>query len=209
MTATKKHTGLNLGESHGKTNDAAEEVIFGFWIFLMSDLVLFALLFATYADMSLHGIASGPTPHDIVELKSAAIETGLLLASSFTFGMASLALKYHDSRKPLILWLGATFMLGAAFVGMELRDFHLLVSEHHAPPQLSGYLSAFYLLLGTHGLHVTAGLLWLLVMLVQIVTLGLVREVKLRIMRLALFWHMLDIVWICIFTFVYLYGALR
>ncbi len=204
-----KHTGLNLGERHGETDEAAEEVIFGFWIFLMSDLVLFAMLFATYADMSLHGIASGPAPHDIIDLKSAAIETALLLASSFTFGMASLALKHRSGRSRLCFWLAITFVLGASFVGMELRDFHLLITEHQAPPQLSGYLSSFYLLVGTHGLHVTVGLLWLVVLLVQIGTLGLVSEVKLRVMRLALFWHMLDIVWICIFTFVYLFGALQ
>ena len=204
-----RHTGLNLGERHGETDEAAEEVIFGFWIFLMSDLVLFAMLFATYADMSLHGIASGPAPHDIIDLKSAVIETALLLASSFTFGMASLALKHRSGRSRLCFWLAITFVLGASFVGMELRDFHLLITEHQAPPQLSGYLSSFYLLVGTHGLHVTVGLLWLVVLLVQIGTLGLVSEVKLRVMRLALFWHMLDIVWICIFTFVYLFGALQ
>lgn len=208
MSEERNHTGLNLGARHGEDHDAAEEVIFGFWIFLMSDLVLFALLFATYADMSLHGIAAGPAPRDIMDLRSAGIETGLLLASSFTFGMASLALKYRADRKPLMGWLGVTFLLGAAFVGMEIRDFHLLVTEHGAPPQLSGYLSSFYLLVGTHGIHVTAGLVWLVIIAIQITTLGLVQEVKLRVMRLALFWHMLDIVWICIFSFVYLFGAL-
>lgn len=207
MSKELKHTGLNLGESHGETNEAAEEVIFGFWIFLMSDLVLFAVLFATYADMSLHGIASGPAPHEVIDLKSAGIETALLLASSFTFGMASLALKYRHSRARLIMWLGVTFALGAGFIGMEIHDFLTLFVDKGAPPQLSGYLSSFYLLVGTHGVHVSLGLLWLAVLMLQIVTLGLVQEVKLRVMRLALFWHMLDIVWICIFTFVYLYGA--
>lgn len=200
-----RHPGLNLDSTDHDADETAEPVIFGFWVFLMSDLVLFALLFATYATMSVNGMAGGPTPNDVFALKPAFIETLLLLTSSFTFGMASLALKYYDSPRRLITWLIVTFALGAGFLGMEANDF-LKMAVQNATPQRSGFLSAFFTLVGTHGLHVLAGLCWMLVMFVQLATFGLTKNVKLRIMRLALFWHMLDVVWICIFTFVFLWG---
>jgi cytochrome o ubiquinol oxidase subunit 3 len=200
------HPGLNLESKDDYSHDEAEPVIFGFWVFLMADLVLFALLFATYASMSIQGQAGGPAPRDVFELSSAFIETMLLLASSFTFGMASLALKYRADGPHLVFWLLLTFLLGAGFIGMELRDFWSMAAQG-AVPQRSGFLSAFFLLVATHGIHVTAGLLWMLVLLVQLRVFGRTAPVKLRIMRLALFWHMLDIVWICIFSFVYLYGV--
>ncbi|MES1925548.1 cytochrome (ubi)quinol oxidase subunit III [Salinisphaera sp. T31B1] len=201
-----RHPGLNLGHTDPGTHAAAESVLFGFWIFLMSDLVLFALLFATYAAQSQHGVAGGPTPHSLFELKNPFIETSLLLVSSFTFGMAALALKYRQDRLRLVGWLLVTFALGAGFVYLEGSDFVKYISEGHGP-QRSGFLSSFFLLVGTHGLHVTSGLVWMLVMIVQLGVLGLTREVKMRLMRLAIFWHMLDVVWIGIFTFVYLFGA--
>jgi cytochrome o ubiquinol oxidase subunit 3 len=200
------HPGLNLGSTDDYSQDEAEPVIFGFWVFLMADLVLFALLFATYASMSVQGQAGGPAPRDVFDLGSAFIETMLLLSSSFTFGMASLALKYRGDGPNLVLWLLLTFALGAGFIGMELHDFWAMAAQG-AVPQRSGFLSAFFLLVATHGIHVTAGLLWMLVMLVQLRVLGRSTPVKLRLMRLALFWHMLDIVWVCIFSFVYLYGV--
>jgi cytochrome o ubiquinol oxidase subunit 3 len=200
------HPGLNLGSTDKYSHDEAESVIFGFWIFLMADLVLFALLFATYASMSVQGQAGGPAPRAVFDLGSAFVETMLLLSSSFTFGMASLALKYRDDDRHLVLWLLLTFVLGAGFIGMELHDFWGMAAQG-AVPQRSGFLSAFFLLVATHGIHVTAGLLWMLVMLVQLRVLGRSTPVKLRLMRLALFWHMLDIVWVCIFSFVYLYGV--
>jgi cytochrome o ubiquinol oxidase subunit III len=200
------YPGLNLDSSDEYSHDAAEPVIFGFWIFLMADLVLFALLFATYASMSVQGLADGPVPRDVFDLGSAFIETMLLLASSFTFGMASLALKYRDDGPHLVLWLLLTFALGTVFIGMELHDFWSMAAQG-AVPQRSGFLSAFFLLVATHGIHVTAGLIWMLVLIVQLRLLGRSTPVKLRLMRLALFWHMLDIVWICIFSFVYLYGV--
>jgi cytochrome o ubiquinol oxidase subunit 3 len=138
--------------------------------------------------MSVQGQAGGPAPRDVFDLGSAFIETMLLLSSSFTFGMASLALKYRGDGPNLVLWLLLTFALGAGFIGMELHDFWAMAAQG-AVPQRSGFLSAFFLLVATHGIHVTAGLLWM------------------RLMRLALFWHMLDIVWVCIFSFVYLYGV--
>ena len=200
------HPGLNLGSADEYSHEEAEPVIFGFWVFLMADLVLFALLFATYASMSVQGQAGGPAPADVFELSSAFIETMLLLASSITFGMASLALKYRADGPHLVFWLLLTFVLGAGFIGMELHDFWGMAAQG-AVPQRSGFLSSFFLLVGTHGLHVTAGLIWMIVLLVQLRVLGRTTSVKLRIMRLALFWHMLDIVWVCIFTFVYLLGV--
>ena len=205
---TRHYPGINLGSTDRGGHEAASEVVFGFWIFLMSDLVLFALLFATYADMSVHGIAGGPAPHDIVDLTAGFIETALLLMSSFTFGMASLALKYGPERRQLVLWLVVTFVLGAGFIGMEMRDFLILLGEKIAPPQLSGFLSSYWLLVATHGAHVTAGLIWIAIMLIQLGVFGTIRMVKLRLMRLALFWHLLDVVWIGIFTFVFLFGAI-
>ncbi len=208
MSASKYcHVGLNLGDGNTSANEGAESLIFGFWIFLMTDLVIFALLFATYAAMSLHGVAEGPTPAQLFALKMPFIETLILLLSSFTFGMASLALKYSENRAALVAWLVATGVLGAIFVAMEISDFSSYITEDHAPPQRSGFLSAYYLLVGTHGIHVASGLIWMLVLLVQIAILGLIPDVKLRILRLALFWHMLDIVWVGIFTFVYLFGV--
>jgi cytochrome o ubiquinol oxidase subunit 3 len=200
-----RHPGLNLHDTDRHTHETAEPVIFGFWVFLMADLLIFALLFATYAAMSVNGIADGPKPGDVFELRSAFIETMLLLASSFTFGMSSLGLKYDRGLRRLVFWLLVTFALGAAFVGMEIHDFAKMAGEN-ATPQRSGFLSAFFTLVATHGLHVSAGLLWMLVMFVQLAVFGLDGSVKLKIMRLALFWHMLDIVWVCIFTFVYLRG---
>ena len=192
-------TGRGAGEE-------APPVLFGFWIFLMSDMVLFALLFATYASMSVHSVAGGPAPEDVVDLTSAGIETALLLTSSFTFGLASLALKYRDATGSVLMWLGVTAVLGLAFVGMEIHDFALLV-DAGSVPQRSGFLSAYFTLLATHGLHVSAGLIWLAVMVVQILVQHLGDAQRLRLMRLALFWHMLDIVWIGIFTFVFLFGV--
>ncbi|QIB34640.1 cytochrome c oxidase subunit 3 [Ancylobacter pratisalsi] len=201
------HPGLNLAGTDPEAHEAAEEVMFGFWIFLMSDLVLFAVLFATYAAMSVQGIADGPRPAEVFDLTAAFVETLLLLLSSFAFGFAMLAMKYRESGRGVLAWLLVTGVLGAAFVGMELHDYYVMVTAHGAPPQASGFLSAYYLLTGTHALHVSSGLVWMAVMAVQISVMGLNTTVKLRLMRLALFWHMLDVVWIAIFTFVYLFGV--
>ena len=198
------HPGINIGASEPETHAAAEEKVFGFWVFLMSDLIIFSLLFATYAVM-LPGTAGGPTPKDIFDIKSAAFETGVLLTSSFTFGLASLAMKYSRSRGPLVLWLAVTLLLGLTFLGFEVRDFLNYVAQGAAPTR-SGFLSALFVLVATHGLHVTAGCLWIVVMLVQILVFGVSRDVKTRILRLGLFWHFLDIVWVGIFSAVFLQG---
>lgn len=202
----RRHPGLNFGSTDPETHEVAESLLFGFWIFLMSDLVLFALLFATYAASSQHGVAGGPTPHSLLDLKNPFIETSCLLVSSFTFGLAALSLKYSQNRWHLVLWLLVTFVLGATFIGFETSDFLKYIGEGHGP-QRSEFLSSFFALVGTHGIHVTSGLIWILVMLVQVFVFGLSQEVKTRVMRLAIFWHMLDIVWVGIFTFVYLYGV--
>lgn len=199
-----RYPGINLGRTEAVAHARAEEKVFGFWVFLMSDLVLFALLFATYAAM-VDATAGGPTAWHVFELKSAAIETGVLLASSFTFGMASLAMKYSDSRIRLLAWMAVTLLLGFTFLGFELHDFMTMIGEGAAATR-SGFLSAFFVLVSTHGIHVTAGCIWIVVMMVQILVFGIDRDVKIRLLRLGLFWHFLDIVWVGIFSVVYLQG---
>ncbi|MBI1202087.1 MAG: cytochrome o ubiquinol oxidase subunit III [Rhodopseudomonas sp.] len=201
----RNYPGINL-DHEPQTHAEAEEKVFGFWVFLMSDLVLFALLFATYATMT-GATAGGPSGGDVFELKSTMIETGLLLASSFTFGMASLEIKYGGKGR-LFAWLAVTLLFGALFLGFEWRDFATMIAQG-APPSRSGFLSAFFVLVGTHGLHVTAGCVWIVVMMAQIAVFGTARDVKIRMLRLGLFWHFLDIVWIAIFSVVYLPGLVR
>lgn len=208
MTSDRlRHPGLNLAEQDPETHAKAEYGLFGFWAFLMSDAILFALLFATYGVM-LAGTAGGPRPQDVYEIKSAFIETLVLLTSSFTFGMASLAMKYRHQRHRLAGWLIVTLLLGIGFLGFELHDFVKMFGEG-ATPDRSGFLSAFFVLVSTHGLHVTAGCVWIVVMLAQLRIHGLDREAKVNLMRLGLFWHFLDIIWVAIFTVVYLQGLAR
>jgi cytochrome o ubiquinol oxidase subunit 3 len=200
-----RYPGINLGATEPETHASAEEKVFGFWVFLMSDLIIFALLFATYATM-IAATAGGPAAKDIFEIRSAAIETGVLLASSFTFGMASLAMQYRKDRGRLLAWLAVTLLLGIVFLGFEVRDFLNFVSEG-APPTRSGFLSALFVLVSTHGLHVTAGCIWIVVMMTQVLVFGVDRNVKLRLLRLGLFWHFLDIIWVGIFSVVFLQGV--
>jgi cytochrome o ubiquinol oxidase subunit 3 len=181
--------------------------LLGFWVFLMSDALIFALLFAVYATM-IHATDGGPTGKQLLDLKASLIETLLLLVSSFTFGMASLNLVYRPQRLRLLVgWLGVTLALGLAFLAMELNDFRLLIAQG-ASAQRSGFLSAFYALVSTHGLHVTAGCVWLLLMLVQLKVFGLDARVRLRLKCLALFWHFLDVIWVAIYGIVYLQGLI-
>ncbi len=201
---TFKYPGLNLGSAHPDAHDAAETMVFGFWVFLMSDAILFGMVFATYVT-SLHATAGGPGPHDLYDIKTVFIETLLLLASSFTFGMASLAMKYEHGTPRLLGWLAVTLLLGAGFLGFEVHDFITMIAKGGAPSR-SGFLSAFFDLVPLHGLHVTAGCIWLVCLAGQIARYGLDTRTKLGILRLALFWHFLDIVWIAIFSVVYLRG---
>lgn len=203
-TGSVRYPGLNLGGAHPDTDERSEELIFGFWVFMMSDAILFGLLFAVYATM-IHAQAGGPGPHDLYDIKSAFIETMLLLTSSFTFGFASLALKYGRSRRLLVLWLCVTIVLGLSFLGFEIHDFLSMFAKGGGPTR-SGFTSAFFSLVPLHGLHVTAGIVWMLAMIAQIARYGIDRDVKVSVLRLGLFWHFLDIVWVAIFTVVYLGG---
>ncbi|MEM7398777.1 MAG: cytochrome o ubiquinol oxidase subunit III [Pseudomonadota bacterium] len=182
-----------------------EEKDFGFWLYLMSDAVIFACLFATYLVM-VGNAAGGPTPKDVFELDRAAAETALLLLSSATFGIAAVALSAGERGK-VLLWLAVTFLLGAGFIYLEIDEFAGMIAEG-AGPQRSGFLSAFFTLVGTHGLHVTVGLCWILVMMGQVYFKGITAPVASRLMRLGLFWHFLDIIWVLIFSVVYLPGLL-
>ncbi len=202
--SSAKHPGLNLGPAHGRDDVLAEPVIFGFWIFLMSDAILFGMVFATYLT-SLNSTAGGPGPRALYDLSSVFVQTLILLASSFAFGMASLAMKYKHSTLKLVAWMSLALVLGVAFLGFELLDFSSMFSKGGVPSR-SGFLSAFWDLVPLHGLHVAAGCIWLVCLLGQIARYGVDTDSKLGIMRLALFWHFLDIVWIAIFSVVYLTG---
>lgn len=199
-----QHPGINLGPAHPDAKEKSGELLFGFWAFLMSDAIVFGLLFATYAAM-LHARAGGPGPAKLFDIKSAFIETLALLTSSFTFGMASLALKYGKRVGPLLGWLAATLLLAGLFLGFEVHDF-LSMFARGGGPDRSGYLSAFFALVPLHGLHVTSGIIWMIALIGQIKVYGVDREVKLGLLRLGLFWHFLDIVWVAIFSFIYLGG---
>ena len=179
--------------------------VFGFWIYLMTDCILFASIFAGFAVLST-AYAGGPTPKELIELKLVLVETFALLFSSITYGMAMLAMYRGDKGKTLA-WLALTFVFGAMFLSIELYEFNHLIHEG-AGPQVSAYWSAFFTLVGTHGLHVTAGLTWMAIMMHQVATRGLTPTTQTRLSCLSLFWHFLDVVWICVFTVVYLMGAL-
>ena len=170
----------------------------------MSDALIFATLFAVYGVLAT-SYAGGPTPQHLFELPLIALNTGLLLVSSITYGMAMLDM--HDGKlRGVQFWLAVTFLFGASFVGVELYEFGSLIAEG-ATPQRSAFLSAFFTLVATHGLHVTAGLIWITVMIVQVGQRGLA-DSRRRLTCLGMFWHLLDVVWIGIFTFVYLLGSL-
>jgi cytochrome o ubiquinol oxidase subunit III len=187
------------------TPDVYEQRAFGFWLYLMSDAIIFSLLFATYAVMARNN-AGGPTANTLFSLPNAFTETMLLLFSSITFGLATLAMK-SGAKERMLSWLLVTFLLGLGFVGLEIREFHGMVRAG-AGPDRSGFLSAFFTLVGTHGLHVTFGLIWILIMTSQVIIKGLTVPVTSRFLRLGLFWHFLDIIWIGIFSIVYLPGIL-
>lgn len=174
---------------------------FGFWLFLLSDIVIFAVFFATYAVLS-RETAGGPRGAELFDKGRVLLETGFLLLSSFTCGLGSLAVQRRDARSTY-LWMLATFLLGAAFLWIEVSEFRSMVATG-AGPSRSAFLSSFFTLVGTHGLHVSLGLCWLVVMMLQVWTLGFLPMVRRRLFCFALFWHALDIVWIGVFTIVYL-----
>ncbi len=182
-------------------HDTGVTTTLGFWIYLMSDCLIFCVLFATFGVL-VQNTAGGPTGRELFELPFVLGETLLLLLSSFTFGLASLSMR-PGNEATVQRWLWVTFALGAAFVCMEVYEFSALLHEG-AGPGRSAFLSAFFTLVGTHGLHVSCGLLWLVVMIHQIGRFGFDAVVRRRLQCLSLFWHFLDLVWICVFTFVYL-----
>ena len=202
--STQTLNNAHAHEHHGH-HDAGATKVFGFWIYLMSDLILFASLFATYAVL-VNGIADGPSGKEIFSLPFVLVETFLLLFSSITFGFAMLSMN-KGSVSQVNLWLFVTFLFGLGFVVMEVYEFHELIAEGYGPDR-SAFLSAFFALVSTHGLHVTAGLVWIIIMMIQVSRRGLTDVNRTRLSCLSLFWHFLDVVWICVFTVVYLMGAM-
>jgi len=179
--------------------------LLGFWLYLMSDCLVFACLFAMYGVLG-RSYAGGPTGAELFDLPLVAVNTSLLLLSSITYGFAMLEMQRNRLRGTLA-WLAITGALGAGFIGIELHEFAHLIQEG-AGPQHSAFLSSFFTLVGTHGLHVTLGLVWLVTLVVQLSQRGLVEANRRRLMCLSMFWHFLDVVWIGVFTFVYLMGVL-
>jgi cytochrome o ubiquinol oxidase subunit 3 len=179
--------------------------LLGFWLYLMSDCLIFACLFAVYGVLG-RSYAAGPSGADLFDLPLVALNTSMLLLSSITYGFAMLEMQKNRMRATLT-WLAITGLFGAAFISLELYEFAHLIHEG-AGPQRSAFLSSFFTLVGTHGLHVTFGIIWLITLMVQVGKLGLTPENKRRLMCLSMFWHFLDVVWIGVFTFVYLMGVL-
>lgn len=186
--------------------EAQSKILFGFWVYIMTDCVLFAGLFATYAVLH-NNTFGGPSGAQIFNLPYVLAETLLLLTSSFTCGLASIALQ-NRSKSKVIGYFILTFLLGLSFLTLELREFRHLVLIHDSWTR-SGFLSSYFTLVGTHGLHISIGLLWMAVMLVRISKNGLTSHNVRRLKMLALFWHFLDVIWIFIFSIVYLFGALH
>jgi cytochrome o ubiquinol oxidase subunit III len=193
-------------QSEGGSTPKRIVVGYGFWIFLLSDIVMFSAFFATYAVL-VGATAGGPSGAQLFDLRNAGIETACLLASSFACGLASIAVSVRNK-----LWfyvaMAVTCLLGLSFLALELKEFASLVMRGDGPSR-SAFLSAFFTLVGCHGLHVSAGILWLLTMMAQVFAKGFRADIERRILCFALFWHALDIIWVALFTVVYLMGASR
>jgi cytochrome o ubiquinol oxidase subunit 3 len=194
-----------MTQDHHDHHDADSTDLFGFWLYIMSDCILFASLFATYIVLHANGVFVRPL-HSLVELPYVLAETIFLLVSNFTFGLAMLCM-YKNKNGALRFWLFLTLIFGLCFVGLEIHEFmdfyHQGYNFH-----MSGSASAFYALVGTHGFHVSMGLLWILTMIFQFTKFGITSTTKRRLTMLGLFWNFLDIVWIFVFTIVYLMGAI-
>ncbi len=185
--------------------EANERAAFGFWVYLMTDLLMFAVLFAAYA--VLHGNTFGTeSGRDLFSLPLALTETIILLTSSFTCGIGMIAAR-GGKKNQTLLWFAVTFLLGLGFLSIEMHEFASLIHDGHTL-QSSAFLSSFFVLVGTHGLHIISGLLWMVITLAFIMKRGLNWHMVRKLNMLSLFWHFLDIVWIFIFTFVYL-GAFK
>lgn len=191
------------GDEHAHSGGST---MLGFWLYLMSDCLVFAVLFATYGVLG-RNYAAGPSGADLFDLRLVAVNTAMLLFSSITYGFAMLAM---DKGKQALMqrWLVVTGLFGLAFLAIELYEFAHLIHEG-ATPMRSAFLSSFFTLVGTHGLHVTFGLIWLTVLMVQVSKRGLIEANRRRLLCLSMFWHFLDVVWIGVFTFVYLMGVLK
>ena len=191
---------------HAERGPASKRIIvgYGFWIFLLSDIIMFSAFFAAYAVL-MNETAGGPGGRELFDLRNTAVETACLLLSSFTCGVATVGL---ETRRGTWFYgaMAATFALGATFIGLEVREFAGMAAAGNGP-QRSAFLSAFFTLVGCHGLHVTAGLLWLLTMMAQVWAKGPRDDILRRVLCFSLFWHALDIVWVALFTVVYLMGA--
>lgn len=182
-----------------------EKAVLGFWVYLMTDLIMFAGLFAAFAVLRGQTFG-GPSGGELFSLPYVLAETLILLTSSFTCGLATLALHWQQKMRALF-WYGLTFVFGAGFLAMEILEFRHLILEGNGPDR-SAFLSAYFSLVGTHGLHIAAGLLWLLIGMAMLWRKGLTPFYESKLFRLSLFWHFLDLVWIFIFAIVYLFGAL-
>ena len=185
-------------EHQAAANDRA---MFGFWVYLMTDLLMFTVLFAVYAVLH-NSTAGGANGRELFSLPLALTETMLLLTSSFTCGLGMIAAR-QNNRKQVMTWFGVTFALGLVFLGLEISEFAHLIQEGHTLSS-SAFLSSFFILVGTHGLHIILGLLWMAVVLVFVKKRGLTPAMMRKLGLLSLYWHFLDIVWIFIFTIVYL-----
>ena len=183
-----------------------QSTMLGFWLYLMSDCLIFAMLFATFGVLGT-SYAAGPGPKDLFDLKLVALNTAMLLFSSITYGFAMLEMQ-KGNKSATQMWLAITGLFGLAFLCIELYEFHHMIHEG-AGWWRSAFLSSFFTLVGTHGLHVTFGIIWLVVLMVQVAKFGLIEANQRRLMCLSMFWHFLDVVWIGVFTFVYLMGVVR
>ncbi|MBC3863135.1 cytochrome o ubiquinol oxidase subunit III [Undibacterium jejuense] len=210
MSNTSTSTHNAMGAASGSRYFVREHhpengTMLGFWLYLMSDCLVFACLFAAYAVLG-RNYAGGPTGAEIFDLPLVGLNTSLLLLSSITYGFAMLE-SQKDRLRNTMIWLAVTGVLGACFIYFELYEFVHLILEG-AGPQRSGFLTSFFALVGTHGLHVSFGIIWLVTLLFQLKRHGLTPENRRRLMCLSMFWHFLDVVWIGVFTFVYLMGVL-
>lgn len=192
--------------AHPVEHTPEAKALFGFWAYIMSDCLLFASLFASYAVLR-NNVFGGPSAHELFSLPFVLAETLILLTSSFTYGLASLYAHHRNNKDKVMLWLFVTFVLGALFIAMEVGEFSKLWAEGNGPDK-SAFLSSFFALVGTHGLHVTVGLLWMGNVFAQVWKKGVTEFTLPKISVLGLFWHFLDLIWIFIFTIVYLMGAI-
>ncbi|HET8552271.1 MAG TPA: cytochrome o ubiquinol oxidase subunit III [Gammaproteobacteria bacterium] len=189
-----------------KEPQAHNGTLLGFWLYLMSDCFIFAALFTCYAVLGAN-YAGGPTGAEVLDLPGLAVNTALLLVSSVTFGFAMLQMA-RENKTAMLCWLAVAGLLAAGFVGLEIREFIGMIAEG-AGPDRSAFLSSFFTLVGTHGLHVTVGILWLGVLMVQTIRYGINEANVRRLQCLSMFWHFLDLVWVGVFSYVYLAGVLR